>query len=405
MIVILYLCNAKCLLRTFDDVPDKILRGRLLVLRSRQGFCKKEYINQDNCVDVQRKQRNLPRLVEEHNIRESVLGCRPLHNALRSETTVDFSHSHHSSISSSVSTRSSVEDFLVPKYDEPSSTQHFNDVANEKIQQSTPQSYAQWFPSSETLFVRHGDEAVDGNMCLSVVTATDQGIGPLLQLFYLRMHDLKNREFSLLRYGRDSGREVCHTHQIYKKAPGARSRFRRSISGSVNNIRSFSRRSSRSSQMSAQSSQSGNESANYYSESALGEGSEVEAHTNVSSPQPANDDGSPKPSNKIRLEFANYAHVTVSRKGIGARKSYDFQYWGTKYQWKRLNKSQSSGRKRSYNLYRGLSDLVVAHIAMQDLNPAHSRDRETSGAWVPPIWMRITDPSILSSENSTDIPE
>ena len=242
-------------------------------------------------------------------------------------------------------------------------------------------------------------------MCLNVITATDRGVGPFLQLFYLRMYDLKRRDFSLRRYGRNSGREVCHTSRIYKTAPNARSRVRRSISNSVNNIRSFSRRSSKSSQTSAQSSQSGNESASYYSESALTDGSEADAQINVSSPQPADEDLSPQPGNEISLEFSNYANIKLSRKGFGARKSYDFQYWGTGYQWKRLNKAKSPGRKRSYNLYRGPSDFVVAHIAMQDLDPAESCGEETPGNWIPPIWMRITDPSILSSKSATDIPE
>ena len=41
--VILHLCNAKWLLRAFGGRRSKKLRGRLLALRSRQGFRKQEY--------------------------------------------------------------------------------------------------------------------------------------------------------------------------------------------------------------------------------------------------------------------------------------------------------------------------------------------------------------------------
>ena len=42
LIVVLCLYNAKCFLRVMGGDSDKKLQGRLLVLRSRQGFCKKE---------------------------------------------------------------------------------------------------------------------------------------------------------------------------------------------------------------------------------------------------------------------------------------------------------------------------------------------------------------------------
>ena len=269
---------------------------------------------------------------------------------------------------------------------------------------STPESFSRWFPSSETLFVRHDDELTSGNMCLNVLTATDQGFGPLLQLFYLRMYDLKKREFSLRRYSRDSGLEVCRTSRIYKKAASARPRIRRSINSSINSIRNFSRGSSRSSQTSAQSSQSETEYSNYSSESAVNE-HESEAQVSTSSQQPVDDTLFEQSSNHISLEFSNYANILLSRKAFGARKSYDFEYWGTAYQWKRLKKSQSSGKNRSYNLYRGHSDLVVAHITLEDLTWSQKGDEKEMGGWVPPVWMRITDPSILSKNHSSDIPE
>lgn len=101
--------------------------------------------------------------------------------------------------------------------------------------------------SCETLFLSHDQGVDDSNMTLSVATATSQGLGPLVQLFYMRMHDLKKREFSLRRYHRTSGREVCRTSRVFRKAVRKRTRLRRSISNSVSSIHSMS--SGRGSQM------------------------------------------------------------------------------------------------------------------------------------------------------------
>lgn len=357
---------------------------------------------QATCADVLRKQLILPRLPED--VREPNLNNKPPHARTSIEAMFDISLGHHSSISSHASTASSTEDLRVLNYNAPSSVQVPRDINYDKIEQSTPENFAQWFPSNETLFLRHDDEVIDGNMCLKLFTATDHGYGPPLQLFYLRMHDLQKREFSLRRFGRESGREVCHTSRIYKRGQPTRSRVRRSIRNSIGSIRNFSRRSSRSSQTSGRSSQSGTESANYHSESALTEASEADVQDNSFSPQIADDMISSEPTSRISLEFSNYAKVDLSRKGYGSHRHYDFEYWGTSYHWERLKSNESSGRKRSYSLYRSRSDQVVAHITLQDCKDSEIRVEEASGGWVPPVWMRITDPSI-SAKTPNDIPE
>jgi hypothetical protein len=40
---------------------------------------------------------------------------------------------------------------------------------------------------------------------------------------------------------------------------------------------------------------------------------------------------SPEPTNKVSLAFSNYAHVEISRTGIGKNRNYEFEYWGTNY--------------------------------------------------------------------------
>ena len=132
---------------------------------------------------------------------------------------------------------------------------------------SSPDIFSKLFPTSETLFLQHDKETVDGNLALCVATATDRGCGPHIQLFHLSMKDIKNREFSLRRLYRASRQEVCSTSRVYRRRVRRRTRVRRSISNSMSSIQSMSsdRRSSISSQVSALgSSQSGADSSTYW---------------------------------------------------------------------------------------------------------------------------------------------
>lgn len=115
---------------------------------------------------------------------------------------------------------------------------------------SIPAISTQLFPSSETLFLQHDDDISKGNLALCIATATDQGSGPRVQLFHLKMKDVKRRKFSLRRV---SGEEVCSTSRVYRTKVRRRTRLRRSISSSMSSIQSMSsgRRSSVSSQISA----------------------------------------------------------------------------------------------------------------------------------------------------------
>jgi len=105
---------------------------------------------------------------------------------------------------------------------------------------ATPPDFAELFPSSRRLLIGHDDTTIDGNMNLRVDTAvsTVEGRKRDVTLFHLRMQDLKNRQFSLRRYCRDSGREVCHSSRKYtepstQKRPG----FQRSLSSALSTLR------------------------------------------------------------------------------------------------------------------------------------------------------------------------
>ncbi|KAF2028890.1 hypothetical protein EK21DRAFT_90255 [Setomelanomma holmii] len=92
---------------------------------------------------------------------------------------------------------------------------------------TTPRDFADMFLTTSTIFIRHAEAAALGNLNLEIFTSgCDEGGGKrrYLCLFHLRMHDLSTRKFSLRRYCRNSGREVCHS--LLKKP--VRSRIRRS---------------------------------------------------------------------------------------------------------------------------------------------------------------------------------
>ncbi|KAG0122685.1 hypothetical protein HOY82DRAFT_619832 [Tuber indicum] len=87
---------------------------------------------------------------------------------------------------------------------------------------STPSEFAELFPSTRCLSIRHDDSTLDGNMNLRVDTnvAAVGDVGKNVTLFHLRMYDLRTRDFSLRRYGRDCGREVAHIkRKTIKPAP------------------------------------------------------------------------------------------------------------------------------------------------------------------------------------------
>ena len=127
------------------------------------------------------------------------------------------------------------------------------DNSKGQIIPSTPDSPMQLLPSNETLFLQHDYESSEGDLALCLATGTDRGFGPHVQLFYLKMKDIKRREFS---FRRVSGEEVCVKSRVYRAEVRKRTRVRRSISSSMSSIQSISssRRRSVSSQISTISS-------------------------------------------------------------------------------------------------------------------------------------------------------
>ncbi|KAJ8067745.1 hypothetical protein OCU04_003349 [Sclerotinia nivalis] len=277
-----------------------------------------------------------------------------------------------------------------PEYEVP----EYKTVVENNLRPSTAQDFAHFFPSTKRLYIRHDDTSYDGNMNLRVDTEDGHGQDKeVIQLFHLRMHDLKNREFSLRRYERSSGREVCHSSRKYAKSAAERrpSTLTRSVSNAFASIRkpAMSRTNSTASTPKAMGGIKRHDSG-YASNSESD--SDVEAF--MASKKAA---ASMIPTNTTKLEFSNYAQIEVKRRGAKASKRYEFEYWGHSYSWKRVTEKDGEGKAISYHLFKGDSGAAVAHIVPELRSPAQIREEELVGGWVPPCQMWISDRSVLTA--------
>lgn len=251
---------------------------------------------------------------------------------------------------------------------------------------STPEEFAQLFPSARRLYIHHDDTA-DGNMNLRLDTETRTQDGrPIdLTLFHLRMQDLKKREFSFRRYCRDSGREICHSSRKYAKpAVQRRPAIQRSVSNALASLKSMT--SDRSSIKPMKRHDSG------YGSMLGDDGSEDDSFMSSAKDIPI-------PTNTTLLEFSNYAHVELKRRGAKSSKRYDFDYWGKSYTWKRTVRKCGSKKEISYHLYSSSSSEAVAHIVPEPMSPYEQEEEERKGGWIAPSSMWISDSRILNAAN------
>lgn len=261
---------------------------------------------------------------------------------------------------------------------------------------STPSEFAHFFPSKRRLNIRH-DDSVDGNMNLRVDTEvhTTEGRAVDLTLFHLRMHDLKDREFSLRRYCRDSGREVCNSRRKYTK-PAAKGRpaLQRSMSSALATLglKSENKLSPASSSFSFKRQDSG-----------YGSGSEDDSPKSGHSLSKPRNTSLPIPTNTTKLDFSNYAHVDVKRRGTKSSKRYEFEYWGSQYAWKRVVRREGNTKEISYHLQNTDTGTKVAHIIPDPMTPVEAQAEKEAGGWVPPSSMWISDNKVLGGE--TDVAE
>ncbi|OJD18120.1 hypothetical protein AJ78_01838 [Emergomyces pasteurianus Ep9510] len=255
---------------------------------------------------------------------------------------------------------------------------------------SSPPSFGELFPSTRRLLIRHDDTTIDGNMNLRIDTIAPQPGGRQCEiiLFHLRMHDLRNRKFSLRRYCRDSGREVCHsTRKFHYPSAEMLTALQRPLTNAFSTLRS------KSDSISPTTSglwrqDSGYKSASEYPETADSRRYSIGALSRSKSPEP---------TNTIQLEFSNYAHVDVKRRGPRGSKHYDFEYWSTRYQWKRTSRKDGDSKEISFDLYHTAKSKPVAHISPEPLTPLEALEEKSKGGWVPPCSLWISDPSLYES--------
>lgn len=256
---------------------------------------------------------------------------------------------------------------------------------------STPRDFAELFPSHRRLSIRHDDATIDGNMNLRIDTQVQSRSGRLqpVTLFHLKMHDLKTRDFSLRRYCRESGREVCHSSRKFQRPlSDRRPALQKSFTDAFSTFRHKRSTSGVFSGPRRNDSGYGSFFAESDAQTLSNEG--VEAQPNRS------------PTNTIKLEFANYAHVEVKRRGSGVQRRYCFGYWGQDYTWKRHVRREGEFEEVSYHLARGDKAAPLAYIVPVPLTKEQSFEERLKGGWIPPCSMWISDNDIC---NSPDVAE
>ena len=248
----------------------------------------------------------------------------------------------------------------------------------------------------DRLSIRHDDLTPDGNMNLRVDTttpSTSRRRGPMtIQLFHLRMHDLARRDFSLRRYCRDSGREVCHSKRAYVESPAAsRPGIGRTVSSAMRSVKAPFQRASNASSIFKRPSTSGGGSIGSRTSSFASLRDDESFHSSQSPPLLV-------PTETTRLEFTNYARVDVRRRSA---KGYNFEWWGHTYTWRRVVDQNLD--VVSFHLIRDGDGDAVAHIVPETRSPNQILDDEAAGGWVAPCHMWISDPSVLDAK--TDVAE
>jgi hypothetical protein len=243
---------------------------------------------------------------------------------------------------------------------------------------STPSEFADLFPSTRRMLIRH-DTTIDGSMNLRIDTPILTTTGHMLKmtLFHLRMQDLRERKFSLRRYARDSGREVCSSSKKYMRPTQSARRQRpilqRSLTSTLQNL------GAKALHTSFKRSSSDNESDGI---------DDLKAFTSAQQAR--------VPTNIIKLEFSNYAHVEVERHRTKNDKRWSFEYWGNTYHWIRAKHSTN------YLLINDLTGNKAAQITPEVLSKREIAAETSRGGWCRPCSMIINDTK-ASDQAKTDL--
>jgi hypothetical protein len=170
-------------------------------------------------------------------------------------------------------------------------------------------------------------------MNLRIETEVEEGGDTVpLTLFHVRMHDLKSREFSIRRYERSSGRDVCQTRHRYKKNERAKltsddelvtwtakkignartGRHQMAFNDALTTSRAYSSSHRRTSSVESIRPRTSTSSLKSVPENpnSNNEGDDID-DPETSSKRPE----AQISTNTTKIEFSNYAQVEVSRRG------------------------------------------------------------------------------------------
>lgn len=289
-------------------------------------------------------------------------------------------------------------DDVVNDTEVPPLPEYRHEITDTTVRPSTPEDFAALFPSMNRLSIRHDDFTSDGNMNLRVDTMVSGRRRRTIQLFHLRMYDLNKREFSLRRYCRDSGREVCNSKRKYTEpATQSRPNLQRSMSSAMKSLTKpqLKRTPTAGSAFSTKS-----RPGTSYSTA------EADDEFNDTSSQGLSSEKKQKAkqlaTNVIKLEFSNYARVDVERCGSKNSKRYEFDWWGHRYEWKRVTDKLTD--VVSFHLFRdGANAAPVAHIVPETRSPNQVASDDHAGGWIPPCHMWLSDKSLVDA--LTDVAE
>lgn len=247
---------------------------------------------------------------------------------------------------------------------------------------ASPADFSQLFPSGRRLHIHHDSSTEDGNLNLRVdaeVYAGDRRSE--MTLYHLRLHSLLAREFSLRRYCRDSGREVCHSAWKQQNAVTAmRPGLQRSLSNALHSMRPKS------------DSKAPTLDSLRRSDSGYGSLTSDTAET-AERPRSASHGAEARPplsSDTIKLEFSNYAQMDVRRTGPKGHKRYDFEYWGVSYAWRRIVRKDGAEKSVAFHLTRSGSEKVLAYIV-----PVNREAGGCTDGLVRPCSFRLADEKLI----------
>lgn len=290
----------------------------------------------------------------------------------------------HVSVETYASTIASTEDLTPqPEYEVPPERA---EVFSSNSIPTIPSEFAELFHAGRRIHIEHDDSTPDGNMNLCLDTEISiAGQRRKMTLFHLRMRDLRDRQFSLRRHCRDSGREVCKSNRKFAPIPqdqkaAKRPPLQRSFSNAISSIVGVRPKE------------------NARPRRSSGASDEFPGLCSDSTDLSSQASRLTTPTNTVRLEFSNYALVEIHATGTKSSKQYDFDYWGSQYYWKRQVRRDGHFKAISYHLINATSNEVIAHITPEPLTRLQAIEEEYKGGWVPPCSLFITDQKAFSTD-------